>query len=57
MALCCLESADLNLALKLDRACRDMGLRWLAGSLGLLGPVLVVEMADERRRNARRQHS
>lgn len=33
MALCCLESADLNLALKLNRACRDIGLRWLAGSI------------------------
>lgn len=33
MALCCLEAAELNLTLKLNRACRDLGLRWLAGSL------------------------
>lgn len=40
MALCCLESADLNLALKLNRACRDMGMRWLAGSLESLDLVV-----------------
>ena len=39
LAVCCLESGDLNLALKLNRACRDLGLRWLAGSLE--GPVAV----------------
>lgn len=33
MALCCLDAAELNLALKLNRACRDLGLRWLAGSI------------------------
>lgn len=33
LALCCFESGELNLALKLNRACRDIGLRWLAGSM------------------------
>jgi molybdopterin-synthase adenylyltransferase len=31
--LCCLESGELNLALKLNRACRNRGQRWIAGSL------------------------
>ncbi|RJL16508.1 TOMM precursor leader peptide-binding protein [Paracoccus siganidrum] len=31
--LCCLDAGELNLALKLNRACRDLGMRWLAGSM------------------------
>jgi bacteriocin biosynthesis cyclodehydratase domain-containing protein len=38
--LCCLDSGELNLALKLNRACRDLGMRWLAG--GMEGLDLVV---------------
>lgn len=33
LALCCLESAQLNLALKLNRAARARRVRWLAGAL------------------------
>jgi molybdopterin-synthase adenylyltransferase len=33
LALCLLESGELNLALKLNRAARTRGLRWLAGAL------------------------
>jgi adenylyltransferase/sulfurtransferase len=33
MVLCCLESGELNLALKLNRACRAAAKRWIAGSL------------------------
>ncbi|ABL72261.1 hypothetical protein EO213_21370 [Paracoccus denitrificans] len=40
MVLCCLDAGELNLALKLNRACRDLGMRWLAG--GMEGLDLVV---------------
>lgn len=40
LALCCLEAGELNLALKLNRACRDLDLRWIAGSME--GTELVV---------------
>jgi adenylyltransferase/sulfurtransferase len=33
MAVCCLESGELNLILKLNRAARALGIRWLAGAL------------------------
>jgi molybdopterin-synthase adenylyltransferase len=33
LVLCCLDSGELNLTLKLNRACRDRGARWLAGSM------------------------
>jgi len=39
LVLCCLESGDLNLALKLARACRAASVRWLAGALE--GPEIV----------------
>ena len=37
---CCLDSGELNLALKLNRACRERGARWIAG--GMEGLDLVV---------------
>jgi molybdopterin-synthase adenylyltransferase len=40
LVLCCLESGELNLALKLNRACREARKRWIAGSLE--GTELVV---------------
>lgn len=40
LVLCCLESGELNLALKLNRACRGAEKRWIAGSLE--GTELVV---------------
>ncbi len=33
LVLCCLDSGELNLTLKLNRACRERGMRWLAGSM------------------------
>ncbi|MGB0504797.1 MAG: TOMM precursor leader peptide-binding protein [Pikeienuella sp.] len=33
LVLCCLESGELNLALKLNSACRQAGIRWIAASL------------------------
>jgi len=33
IVLCCLDSGELNLALKLNRACRDLGKRWLTGAM------------------------
>ncbi|MCF3974289.1 TOMM precursor leader peptide-binding protein [Paracoccus salsus] len=48
LALCCLESAELNLALKLNRACRDLGLRWLAGSLEGLDLVVGPGFSGDR---------
>lgn len=42
MVLCCLESGELNLALKLNRAARAAGIRWLSGAMEgtelLIGP-------------------
>ena len=39
LAISCLESGDLNTILKLNRACRDAGVRWLAGALE--GPSII----------------
>jgi molybdopterin-synthase adenylyltransferase len=33
LVLCCLDGGELNLTLKLNRACRESGKRWLAGSM------------------------
>jgi adenylyltransferase/sulfurtransferase len=33
LVLCALDAGELNLILKLNRACRDRGIRWLAGAM------------------------